>query len=61
MADLGTISSRQIEEAVERLIQNNYADKIESLIVNTIEKAVSKEIQTLKDTLLKDISDTKLE
>lgn len=56
-ADLGTISSRQIEDAIERLIQNNYAEKIESIIVNVIEKAVSKEIQKLKDALLDDISD----
>ena len=55
--DLGTISSRQIEDAVERLIQNNYSEKIESIIVNVIEKAVSKEIQKLKDALLDDISE----
>ena len=61
MVDLGIISSRQIEEAVERLIQNNYSDKIESIIVNVIEKAVSKEIEKLKDALLKDISDTEMD
>ena len=55
--DLGTISSRQIEDAVERLIKNNYSEKIESIIVNVIEKAVSREIQKLKDALLDDISD----
>ena len=55
--DLGTISSSQIEDAVERLIQNNYSEKIESIIVNVIEKAVSREIQKLKDTLLDDISE----
>ena len=57
-ADIGTISSRQIEEAVERLIKNNYADKIESIIVSVIEQAVSKEIEKLKDALLRDISDS---
>ncbi|MBW2412795.1 MAG: hypothetical protein JRF72_23605, partial [Deltaproteobacteria bacterium] len=57
MADLGTISARQIEDAVERLIQSNYSEKIESIIVNVIEKAVSREIQKLKDALLDDISD----
>jgi hypothetical protein len=56
-ADLGTISSRQIEDAVERLIKNNYSEKIESIIVNVIEKAVSREIHKLKDALLDDISD----
>jgi hypothetical protein len=55
--DLGTITSRQIEDAVERLIQDNYSEKIESIIVSVIEKAVSREIQKLKDTLLDDISD----
>jgi hypothetical protein len=58
VADLGTISASQIEEAVERLIKNNYSDKIESIIVNVIEKAVSKEIERLKDALLRDISDS---
>jgi hypothetical protein len=61
VADLGTISSRQIEEAIERLIKNNYSDKIESLIVNVIEKAVSKEIEKLKDALLRDISDIEMD
>lgn len=61
VADLGTISTQQIEEAVERLIQSNYSEKIESIIVNVIERAVSREIEKLKDALLKDISESDME
>jgi hypothetical protein len=57
VADLGTISNQQIEEAIERLIQQNYSEKIEAIIVQVIEKAVSEEIEKLKDMLFKDITD----
>jgi hypothetical protein len=57
VADLGTISNQQIEDAIERLIQQNYSEKIEAIIVQVIEKAVSNEIEKLKDMLFKDITD----
>jgi hypothetical protein len=57
VADLGTISNQQIEDAIERLIHQNYSEKIETIIVQVIEKAVSKEIEKLKDMLFKDITD----
>jgi hypothetical protein len=54
--ELGALSSQQIEQAVERLIQQNYSEKIESLITQVVEEAVSKEIEKLKNILLNDLS-----
>ncbi len=44
----------KIEESIERIIQQNYSEKIESMVVKVIEKAVSKEIDRLKNILLED-------
>ena len=43
--------------SIERIIQENFSDKIESMVIETIEKAVSKEIERLKNILLDDGSD----
>jgi len=59
--ELGALSSQQIEQAVERLVQQNYSEKIESLITQVIEKAVSKEIEKLKNILLNDLSNNENE
>lgn len=61
VTELGTLSAQQIEGAVERFIQQNYSEKIESLITQVIEKAVSKEIEKLKDRLLNDLSNNENE
>jgi hypothetical protein len=50
-------SQAQIEETIERIILNNFSDKIESIVRETIEEAVSKEIERLKSILLEDGSD----
>jgi hypothetical protein len=46
----------KIEESIERIIQEHYSEKIESMVVEVIEKAVSKEIDRLKNILLEDNS-----
>ncbi|MEE9496352.1 MAG: hypothetical protein V3V39_07480, partial [Desulfobacterales bacterium] len=46
----------KIEESIERIIRQNYSEKIESLVAEVIEKAVSKEIDRLKNMLLEDNS-----
>jgi hypothetical protein len=46
----------KIEASIERIIQQNYSEKIESMVVEVIEKAVSKEIDRLKNILLEDNS-----
>jgi hypothetical protein len=46
----------KIEESIERIIQQNFSEKIESMVVEVIEKAVSKEIDRLKNILLEDNS-----
>ena len=57
LAALAGASQEQIEQSIERIIQQNFSDKIESLVTETIEKAVSKEIDRLKNVLLDDGSD----
>ena len=44
----------KIEESIERIIQQNYGERIETIVVKVIEKAVSKEIDKLKNILMED-------
>ena len=60
LAALAGASREQIEQSIERIIQQNFSDKIESLVTETIEKAVSKEIDRLKNVLLDDGSDNNI-
>lgn len=46
----------QIEKSIEQFIEQNYSEKIESMITAIIEKAVAKEINRLKNVLLEDDS-----
>lgn len=46
----------QIEKSIEQFIDQNYSEKIESMITAIIEKAVAKEINRLKNVLLEDDS-----
>ena len=50
------LAPEQIEESIERIIQQNFSEKIESMVAEVIEKAVSKEIDRLKNILLEDNS-----
>ncbi len=50
----------QIEESIERIIEQKFSGKIESMITQIIEKAVSAEIKRLKRILLKDDQDEDL-
>ena len=45
---------KKIEAAVEHVIQTKYADTIEQLIANEVEKAVMREIENIKRTLSED-------
>lgn len=51
-----TVSTEQIEGAVERVITQVFSDKIESLLVSTVEKTIKSEIKKLK-ALIDDVSD----
>jgi hypothetical protein len=50
-------SHNQLEETLEQIIERKFSGKIETLITEIIEKAVSKEIQRLKKILLEDDGD----
>ncbi len=51
-----SITPAQIDIAIERVINEKFADRIEQIIYEIIEKAVSKEIIRLKSALLEDSS-----
>jgi hypothetical protein len=48
------LSPEQVDEALERVIKKMYADKIDSILTEVIEKTVTKEIERLKALLLED-------
>jgi len=51
---LPAVSTEQLEAAVERVILKLFSEKIEKLMVDAVEKAVTREIDNLRDVLLKD-------
>ncbi len=53
-AGLANLAPEQIEESIARVIQQNFSGKIESMVAEAIEKAVSKEIDRLKNILMDD-------
>ena len=53
-AGLANLAPDQIEESIDRVIQQNFSGKIESMVAAAIEKAVSKEIDRLKNILMDD-------
>lgn len=52
-----SLSEEQLEEALERVIKKMFAEKIDSILVEVIEKSVAKEIERLKDILTDDAKD----
>jgi hypothetical protein len=46
-----TVSPRQIEEAIERVVNKMLGEKIDAILAKTIERAVSQEIIRLKNIL----------
>ena len=52
--DTTSVSSVQINQAIERIINEKFAGRIEHIIYEIIEKAVKKEIDRLKESLLED-------
>ena len=52
--DATVVSPGQIDRAIERIIDEKFAGRIEDIIYEIIEKAVKKEIDRLKESLLED-------
>jgi hypothetical protein len=46
------LTDKEIDDAVERVIQRKYGASIEELIANAVEKAVSREIESLKRSIM---------
>jgi hypothetical protein len=49
------VSDEKIETALERVIEKKFAEKIEPLLFETMERVILKEIQKIKNTLLQDM------
>ena len=47
-----TVTSEQVDAAIERVVRDMLSEKIESILVQVIEKEVSKEIARLKGLLM---------
>lgn len=52
-----SLSSEQVEEALERVIKNMFSEKIDRMLSEIIEKEVTKEIERIKSILLEDAAD----
>jgi hypothetical protein len=52
---VAAISPQQVEAALERVIEKQFADKIEPLLFDTMERVILSEIKKIKKTLLKDM------
>jgi hypothetical protein len=52
----GSISSGQLELAVERVVKKMFAEKIEGILIEVIERTVTKEINRIKNILLDETS-----
>jgi len=52
--DATVVSPGQIDQAIERIINEKFAGRIEDIIYEIIEKAVKREIDRLKESLLDD-------
>jgi hypothetical protein len=53
-SDSPVVSPEQIDQTIERIINEKLADRIEHIIYEIIEKAVKREIDRLKESLLDD-------
>ncbi len=50
-----SVPDEQIEAALERVIEKKFAEKIEPLLFDTMERVILQEIQKIKAALLKDM------
>lgn len=51
------LSQEQLEKVLEQVVKTQFGDKMESILVEVIEKTVAREIQKIKDLLLKNLAD----
>ena len=56
-AELGSLQDEHIEAVLEKMILDQYGDKIDDLLLSVMEKVIQKEIYSLKKTLMKELGD----
>lgn len=59
LLDAEKVSDEQVEAALERVIKKMFYDKIDHILVEVIEKSVTREIERIKGVLLEDAVDNK--
>jgi len=59
LLDAEKVSDEQVEAALERVIKKMFYDKIDRILVEVIEKTVTREIERIKGVLLEDAVDNK--
>lgn len=52
-----SVSQEQLEAALERVIEKKFADKIENILFEVMEKVIEKEITEIRDCLQKDLNE----
>jgi hypothetical protein len=50
-----SVTQEQMEAALERVIEKKFADKIETILFEVMEKVIEKEIAEIKESLQKDL------
>ena len=50
-----SVTQEQLEAALDRVIEKKFADKIDTLLMDGMEKAIKREIVQIKERLLKDL------
>ncbi|MCK5879860.1 MAG: hypothetical protein KAH24_08770, partial [Holophagae bacterium] len=51
-----SVSQEQIEAALERVIEKKFAEKIDPILFEVIERVIEQEIAKIKESLLKDLA-----
>lgn len=50
-----TVSTQQLETALERVIERKFAEKIEPMLFEAMERVIAREIEKIKESLQKDL------
>ena len=56
---LPSIPMGELEGVLERVITKRFSDKIERMVIEIIEKCVTKEIEKIKDLILNELNEKK--
>jgi hypothetical protein len=55
LPDMVPMSTQQLETALERVIERKFAEKIEPMLFEAMERVIAREIKKIKESLQKDL------